>query len=104
MNNRILNRLAFTVLTLLWLGFGVALLFDPKLLQAVWLAFRGWPLVGQILISLITLPVVAGLWIWQTSWPIWLRLVLLLGLAWATEYTFFPKMTASQPQAAPVKA
>jgi hypothetical protein len=34
-----------------------------------------------------------GLWIWNTSWPIWLRLILIIGLAWGTVYTFFPKKT-----------
>ncbi len=96
MNNRVINYFAFAVLTLLWLGFGAALLIHSQMLQAIWLAFRGWPLVGQVFISLLTLPVVLGLWIWQTSWPIWLRLILVVGLAWATLYTFFPKKTASQ--------
>jgi hypothetical protein len=33
---------------------------------------------------------VIGLWVWETSWPILLRLVLVAGLAWVTLYTFFP--------------
>jgi hypothetical protein len=30
-----------------------------------------------------------GLWIWQTPWPMWLRLVLVAGLAWWNVYMFF---------------
>jgi hypothetical protein len=101
MSNRFINILAFAVLTLLWLGFGIALLFNPELLQVVWLAFRSWPLVGQLLITLLTLPVVIGLWVWQTTWPIWLRLILVIGLAWTTLYTFFPKTAARQPDGLP---
>lgn len=101
MSNRFINILAFAVLTLLWLGYGTALLFNPEMLQVVWLAFRGWPLVGQLLITLLTLPVVIGLWVWQTTWPIWLRLILVVGLAWATLYTFFPKTAARQPDSLP---
>lgn len=100
MTNRIINYFAFSVLTILWLGFGAALLMKPELLDTVWLAFRGFPLVGQALITLLTLPVVLGLWVWQTSWPVWLRLLLMIGLAWVTLYTFFPRKTAGQPEAA----
>lgn len=96
MNNRLISYLAFTILTLLWLAFGAALIFNQGMLGMLWLAFRGWPLVGQLLVALLTLPVVAGLWIWNTNWPEWLRLVLVLGLAWATIYTFFPKKTTGK--------
>ena len=54
MSNRFINILAFAILTLLWLGFGTALLFNPEMLQVVWLAFRGWPMVAQLLITLLT--------------------------------------------------
>jgi hypothetical protein len=42
-----------------------------------------------------------GLWIWQTSWPLVLRLVLAGGLAWATLYVFFPWKKSRRPDAAP---
>jgi hypothetical protein len=104
MNQRLISYIAFAVLSLLWLGFGAALLFTPELLQAVWQVFRGWPWVAQLLITLLTLPVVLGLWFWQTSWPIWLRLILVIGLAWATLYTFFPRKAANQPEIFAVKS
>ena len=53
--------------------------------------FRGMPFIFQAVIGLLVLPVVLGLWIWESSWPLWLRLILVLGLGWATIYTFFPK-------------
>ena len=88
----LINTLAFTVLTLLWLGFGAALLFDRQLLPKVWGQFRGWNIFVQLFVALLVLPVVLGLWIWQTRWPAWVRLVLVLSLAWMTEYTFFPRL------------
>ena len=103
MNQRLINYIAFTVLGLLWLGFGAALLINPEILQAVWQAFRGWPWVAQAMITLLTLPVVLGLWLWQTSWPLWLRLILVIGMAWVTLYTFFPKKADNQPKAAVAK-
>lgn len=88
----VINILAFTILTLLWLGFGVALLFDRELLPKAWKMFRKWNIFLQLFIALLALPVVLGLWIWQTRWPGWVRIVLVAGLAWMTEYTFFPRL------------
>jgi len=52
---------------------------------------RGLPFIVQAVVWLLVLPVAAGLWIWETSWPLWLRLVLVIGLGWVTVYTFFPR-------------
>jgi hypothetical protein len=90
MNNRIINLAAFAILTLLWLAFAAALVLDRDMLTATWETLRGWPLVVQLAVWLLALPVTAGLWVWQTSWPLVLRLVLVAGLAWATLYTFNP--------------
>ncbi len=91
--NAIINIAAFTILTLLWLGFGAALIFNRELLGQVWQSFRSWPVLVQLVVALLTLPVVLGLWIWQTRWPVWLRLVLVVALAWTTLYTFFPTLS-----------
>ncbi len=88
--NLLINILAFVILTVLWLGFGYALLFNRGLLERTWHTFRGWPLLAKIIVALLTVPVILSLWIWQTRWPAWLRLVLVVGLAWFTEHTFFP--------------
>lgn len=98
MRDRIINIFAFAVLALLWLGFGAALLFNQNLLDTTWQSFRGWPLLIQLVVGLLVLPVVLGLWIWETSWPLLLRLLLVLGLAWVTVYTFFPRKTSGQAQ------
>jgi hypothetical protein len=88
----LINFFAFSVLTLLWLGFGAALLFDRELLLRAWRLFRSWNIFIQLFVALLVLPVVLGLWIWQTRWPGWVRLLLVAGLAWMTEYTFFPRL------------
>jgi hypothetical protein len=101
MNNRMINLFAFAVLTLLWLAFLAALVFNRELLDAAWQAFRSWPLVVQVIAGLLVLPVAAGLWIWETSWPFLLRLVLVFGLALATVYLFFPRKAPRKPGASP---
>lgn len=87
-----ISIIAFTVLTLLWLGFGIALLLNREFLDRVWRLFRSWNILIRLFVALLVLPVVLGLWIWQTRWPFWVRLVLVVGLAWMTEYTFFPRL------------
>jgi hypothetical protein len=96
MKNRIINLSAFAILAVLWLAFLVALVFNRTVLDAAWQTFRGWPLILQAIIGLLALPVAAGLWIWETTWPVWVRLILVLGLAWVTVYTFFPRKTAGE--------
>ena len=88
----LISIFAFTDLTLLWLGFGIALLLNREFLDRVWRSFRSWNILIQLFVVLLVLPVVLGLWIWQTRWPSWVRLVLVVGLAWMTEYTFFPRL------------
>lgn len=97
MRDRIISIFAFAVLTFLWLGFVAALLFNWDLLDTVWQSFLSWPIIIQWVVGLLVLPVVLGLWVWETSWSLVLRLVLVLGLAWVTVYTFFPRKTPSQP-------
>ena len=89
--NTIISLSAFAILTILWLGFGAALVFNHAFLDAVWQSFRGFPLVIQLIVGLVVLPVTAGLWIWETSWPLWLRLILVIVLGVGTIYTFFPR-------------
>lgn len=103
MKNRIINYFAFTVLTLMWLGFGAAILFNREMLTAVWQSFLSWPVIGQLSAGLLALPIVLGLWVWETAWPLWIRLILVIGLAWVTVYTFFPRKAKQEMEAAAVK-
>ena len=103
MRDRIINIAAFVILSLLWLGFLVALIVSPETLNNIWLWLRGLPILIQAVIWLLALPIVLGLWIWQTSWPIAIRLILILGLAFVTIYTFFPKRKSTQTVMAPAK-
>jgi hypothetical protein len=89
--NMIINIGAFVILGVLWLGFAAALIFNQSMLDSVWAAFRALPWALQGVIWLLVLPVTAGLWIWETNWPFWLRLTLVIGLAWVTIYTFLPR-------------
>jgi hypothetical protein len=100
----LINISAFVILTLLWLGFGAAILTRRSTLDRGWDTFRRLPLLAQLALALLALPLVLGLWVWQTDWPAWLRLIVVIGLSWVTLYTFFPKKTAAQAQGSSVGA
>ncbi len=72
---------AFIVFALIWAGFAAALIWNQELLGDVWLWVRALPWVGQGLIWIVFLPVMLALWIWQTSWVLILRLILILAIA-----------------------
>ncbi len=90
--NLIINLTAFIILTLLWLGFGAAIFFKRDLIDRGWQTFRRLPILVQLVLAFLVLPVVVGLWVWHNRWPFWLRFVLVAGLAWMTIYTFFPRL------------
>jgi hypothetical protein len=82
--------------TVLWLAFGAALLFNPSALDSLWDGLRALPWMVQGIVWVLLLPVVAGLWIWQTDWALWLRVLLVAGLAAANIVAFYP--WRSQPR------
>ena len=88
----VFNIFVFTVFTFLWLAFVAVLLFNRERLKNVWQSIRSLPLLVQLILWLLFLPVMLGLWIWQTSWPLWLRLILVASLAWWNVYVFFPRL------------
>jgi hypothetical protein len=81
----------YAVVVSLWLAFGAALLVSSGSLADLWERYRDWPLVIQGVVALLLLPWVVATWIWQTDWPLALRLILAAGLAWVTLYAFFPR-------------
>lgn len=71
----------FAIFAILWVGFGVALIWSQGSLDATWQTIRSLPLIVQAVVWLLFLPVAAGLWIWETTWPMLLRLLLVAGIA-----------------------
>ena len=82
--------LGFAVVTILSIAFAAALLFRPDSLSTVWASVRGLPLVVEIVVWVLFLPWMLSLWAWRTSWPLWLRLLVVAVLIVGTPFTFFP--------------
>lgn len=78
--SRVLNLYAIAVFALLWIGFAVALVVNPEWLDALWNWLRALPLVAEIVVWVLFFPITVGLWIWQSSWPAFLRLLGFAGI------------------------
>ena len=88
----------FVIFALIWVAFGAGLLLSQGSLDQAWQAIRGLPLVVQVLGWLLFLPVMIGLWVWETTWPLILRLVLVLGIAGWNLLVFLPRaLQAARP-------
>jgi hypothetical protein len=79
------------VFAILWLVIGGAAVADPAGLDATGRAIGEWPLPAQAVAWLLFLPVMAGLWIWATDWPLVARVVLAAGLAGWNLLVFIPR-------------
>jgi hypothetical protein len=84
------SGILFFLFALLWLAFGVALVWSQGSIDAVWTWIRELPWLLEGVVWLLFLPVMLGMWIWQTSWPVILRILLIVGLAGWT-LLVFPK-------------
>jgi ABC-type amino acid transport system permease subunit len=67
-------------------------------LDDAWATIRGLPLIVQIIVWLLFLPVMAGLWIWETTWPLVVRVLLIVSLAGWNLLVFLPRaLQAARP-------
>ena len=78
----------FVVFALIWVAFGIALVWSQGSLDAAWQWVRDLPWLAQGLVWLLFLPVMIGLWIWETSWALILRVALIVSLAGWTLLVF----------------
>ena len=71
----------FVIFAALWAAFGIGLIASQGSVDAAWEWIRGLPLILQAAVWLLFLPVMAGLWVWETTWPLILRLLVIISLA-----------------------
>jgi len=80
----------FALFAIIWIAFGVGLIGSQGSIDQAWDAIRSLPLVVQGLVWLLFLPVTFGLWVWETTWPLLVRLVLVIGVAGWNLFVFLP--------------
>ena len=89
------NGLLLLVFGPIWVAFAVALAFSQGSLDQAWIWIRSLPILLQAVVWLLFLPVVGGLWVWETTWPLFLRLVIVLGLGAWNILVFLPQRAAT---------
>ena len=78
--SRVLGTYAIVIFALLWAGFAIALVVNPLWLDLLWNWVRALPPVAEIIVWVLFLPIMVGLWIWESSWPDLVRLLAFAGI------------------------
>ncbi len=77
---RLISTYAIVVFALLWIGFLIALVVNWGWLDLVWNWVNALPLVTQVVVWVLFLPGMVGLWVWESSWPVLVRLLAFGGI------------------------
>jgi hypothetical protein len=85
----------FAIFAVIWIAFAAGLIFSQGSVDQAWQAIRELPLIVQIVVWILFLPVMIGLWIWETTWPLIVRLVLVIGIAGWNLLVFLPRALQS---------
>jgi hypothetical protein len=77
---RVLSTYAIVIFAMLWVGFAITLVFNRAWLDLLWNWVQALPSVAEIIVWVLFLPIMVGLWIWESSWPTLLRLLAFAGM------------------------
>jgi len=77
---RVMSTYAVLIFAILWIGFAAALIVNPEWLDTLWNWVRALPLVLEIIVWVLFLPIMVGLWIWESTWPSFLRWLGFVGI------------------------
>ena len=78
--SRALSACALLIFVILWVGFTTALIANREWLELIWHWVQGLPLILEIVVWVIFLPIMVSLWIWESTWPNLLRLIGFAGI------------------------
>lgn len=77
---RVLSTYAVLIFAILWVGFAIALVVNPEWLDLLWDWVSALPVVAEIIVWVILLPIMVALWIWHSSWSDPVRLLAFAGI------------------------
>jgi hypothetical protein len=81
----------FAIFVAIWIAVAAGLIWNQATLDQAWQAIRDLPLVLELVVWVLFLPVMLGLWVWEAGWPLLVRVVLVIGLAGWNLLMFLPK-------------
>jgi hypothetical protein len=88
------SGILFVIFAVLWVAVGAGIVLSQGSIDAVWEQIRQLPLIVQAVAWLLFLPVMAGVWIWESSLPMLIRAVLVIGLAGWTLLVMLPRASS----------
>jgi ABC-type amino acid transport system permease subunit len=91
------NGILFAIFAVIWVAFAAGLILSQGSVDQAWQTIHGLPLIVQIVVWVLFLPVMIGLWVWETTWPLIVRLVLVVGVAGSNLLMFLPKALQAKP-------
>jgi len=77
---RVLSTYAIVIFAMLWVGLAIALVVNREWLDLLWNWVQALPSVAEIIVWVLFLPIMVGLWIWESSWPDLVRLLAFAGI------------------------
>jgi phosphatidylserine synthase len=81
----------FAIFAVMWAAVVAGLVLSQGTVDQTWETIRGLPIVVQAVVWLLFLPVMAGLLIWESAWPLVVRIVLVASLAGWNLLVLLPK-------------
>jgi hypothetical protein len=78
--SRVLGTYAIIIFAMLWVGFVIALAMNREWLDLLWNWVRALPPVAEVIVWVLFLPIMVGLWTWESSWPALARLLAFAGI------------------------
>jgi hypothetical protein len=91
------HGILFVIFAAIWLAFGAGLVWSQGSVDSAWQTIRDLPLIAQIVVWLLFLPVMVALWIWETTWPLAVRLLLVVGIGGWNLFMFLPRALLARP-------
>ena len=77
---RVLSTYAIVMFAMMWVGFAIAVVVNREWLDLLWDWVRALPWWAEIIVWALFLPGMVGLWIWESSWPVLVRLLASAGI------------------------
>ena len=77
---RVLSTYAVVIFAILWVGLATALVLDQVWLDLLWDWVQALPALVKISSWVFITPIMAAVWIWESSWTVLIRLLAFAGL------------------------
>ena len=77
---RVLSSYAILTFAILWIGLASLLIVNPEWLDLLWNWVQTLPSVVKIIIWVFVTPIMAALWVWESSWATIVRLLAFAGI------------------------